>query len=70
MQIKCHCEVSKKDVEHILLKCSLTKRARSKARKELGDNKLTRVKLLYDAKYFEWAEKIWQEFMEARETMG
>lgn len=58
------------NVAHVLVKCSLTKTARSKARKALGVNELSTIMLLYDEKGFEWAEKIWQTFMEASRTTG
>lgn len=68
VRIRCPCEVKKKDVEHILVKCSLTKVMRLQARKALGVKTLTRVGLLYQDEGLEWADKIWQRFMEERKT--
>lgn len=67
IQIRCRCKGAKKDVAHILLTCSLTKHARSKAQKALGVKALTIIILLYEDKGAEWAEEIWQAFIE---TMG
>lgn len=69
VRIRCPCEVKKKNVEHILLECLLTKDARSQAKKALGRRNMTLIGLLYNENGHLWAEKIWEKFMEARKTM-
>lgn len=69
VRIRCPCEVKKKNVEHIIVECFLTKGARSQAKRALGVRKLTLVVLLYQERGHLWAEHIWETFMEARKTM-
>lgn len=66
VHIRCQCTVGKKDVKHILLQCSITAGVRSEAKKALGVKQLTIIELLWKDRGYEWAEKIWQRFLEAK----
>lgn len=64
VRIGCQCNDKRKDVDHVLLRCSLTQDLRSQAERTLGVKKLSKVDLLYTEKGYEWAEKIWKRFGE------
>lgn len=64
VRIGCQCNDRRKDVDHVLLRCSLTQDLRSQAKRALGVKKLSKVDLLFMKKGHEWAEKIWKRFVE------
>lgn len=66
----CQCKEETQDVQHILLRCSLTQAVRGNAKKALGVKKLTFAGLLYEEKGMEWAERLWQKFAEAKRNLG